>query len=33
MPTIAGCDDPILTKSLLRYRMPAFAGMTGDGDG
>ena len=22
MPTIAGCDDPILTKSLLRYRMP-----------
>ena len=28
MPTIAGCDDPILTESLLRYRMPAFAGMT-----
>src|ERR1700722_4688848 len=26
MPTIAGCDDPILTESPLRYRMPAKSG-------
>ena len=33
MPTIAGRDDPILTESLLRYRMPAFASMTNEGAG
>jgi hypothetical protein len=28
IPTIAGCDDPILPEPLLRYRIPACAGMT-----